>query len=188
MSFFDEIKTKLAEFKAQREKDASIQSLERYGSIQGGNLQKIADYSLDSERIVIFDKAKNGKLQHIAEYLINSVVNFKVLNSEQEDKGSVGMYYKHDLEIKLATGETFELCHIYFIKETDNQFTKISQMKKLSHMRDTILAFSTVMYDNATKNWANSIYEQDGLLPIFDENGEFSTDNIEANIETLRTR
>ncbi len=188
MSFFDEIKKKLAEAKAQKEKDASIQSLERYGSIQGGSLQEMVDYSLDNERIIVFNKAKNGKLQFIEEYPIDNVVDFKLINSEQEDNGIVGVYNKHDLEIALITGEKFELCHIYFIKETDNQFTKISQMKKIANIRDTILAFASVISDEATKKWANSVYEQDGLLPIFDENGEISTSNIEANIERIKTR
>lgn len=188
MSFFDEIKKKLAEAKAQKEKNVSIQSLERFGSIEGTGLQETVDYSLDNEYIIIFNKTKNGKLQFIKEYPIDNVVDFKLINSEQEDNGSIGMYNKHDLEIALITGEKFKLCHIYFIKETDNQFTKISQMKKIANIRDAILAFASATSDEATKNWANSIYEQDGLLQVFDENGEISISNIEANIETIKSR
>ena len=195
MGFLDKLKSmaknaseRISASKEQNAKATSVQALVAYGSINGGNLQETASYSLTENCIVIFGKDKNGKSKFLAEYLIENVVDFKLLNSEQEDSGSVGIYNKHDFELTLNTGEKFEICHIYFIKETDNEFTKISQMKKIINMRDVILAFVAVISDKTTKEWVNSFYTADNLLPIFDNNGEISTNNISSNTETIRNR
>lgn len=193
MAFLDKLKDvakvatdKIATLQEEREKNAEVQSLERFGSIEGDTISGNADYCMDNKnnRIVVWSGYSK---KYVCEYKYSDITEFKLQEySNSNIPGSRLDFYT--FQITLASGEKLSLKKTrYVYEEKDNIKTAIEREDK-SQLRIIILAFVLVIKDKATKKWINEFFESDDLLPLFDESGKFSTDNVLENTNAIRNR
>lgn len=190
MGFLDKLKDvaktatdKVASLQAEKERKTAIQALEKYGSIEGANIPDNAGYFLDDEndRIVVCTSDKS----YVCEYNYDNVVDFKFMESTQ-NRYDWWTTTWCDMKLTTLSGEELLLSQSFMIYDEKDEPKARLELKDRIKLRFLILTFALAMKDEQTKEWANSIYQEDGLLPIFDENGEFSSSNVEKNIETVK--
>lgn len=193
MAFLDKLKNvaniatdKIATLQEEREKNTYIQSLEDFGSVQGDNVPSGSKYFMDNKnnRIIIavgYDK------KYFCEYSYSDVSDFKLFKYSNSDiPGSRLDFYT--FQITLNSGEKLNLEKTRYVYEEKDAIKTAIEQEDKSKIRIIILAFALVIKDKKTKKWINEFFEADNLLQIFDENGEFSANNVLENTNIIRSR
>lgn len=195
MGFLDKLKSfagnaaeGIQKMKEEKEKEAAFQALETYGSIKGPNIPEKAEYCLDekNKRIVVRTGIINNKHNYICEYSYDDVAELRFIEYGNVET-SIFKSKHHDLKIILNSGEELDINKIVRVYNEDKrtQYNVESEKRDTFHVFDIALTFMLKIQDNATKAWVNDLYIADGKEPVFDENGEFSVENMNANTDSL---
>lgn len=195
MGFLDKLKSfagtaaeEIQKMKEEKEKEAELQALEGYGSIKGPNIPEKAEYCLDekNERIVVRTGIINNKHNYICEYGYDDVAEMKLVECTEAEMPSWKSKH-HNLKLILNSGEELDINKIVSVYNEDrrNQYNVEREKRDTFHVFNIALTFMLKIQDDATKTWVNDLYIADGKAPVFDENGEFSVENMNANTDSL---
>lgn len=195
MGFLDKLKSfagtaaeEIQKMKEEKEKEAALQALEGYGSIEGPNIPEKAEYCLDekNERIVVRTGIINNKHNYICEYSYDDVAELKFIHYGEVELSSYKSKH-HNLKLILNSGEELDINKIVRVYNEDErtEYYLEKEKKDLFHIFNIALTFMLKIQDDATKTWVNDLYIADGKAPVFDENGEFSVENMNANTDSL---
>ena len=180
MGFFEAL---LAGLKEKKELKDAVSSLKRYGSIEGNGIPAKANFYLDDDKDRLIIEADNKRFLRAICY--DDISEFKMTENGVQDCNSFAFSYCY-ADITTTNGEKFTAYQSFSIYKDPDRAQQIRELEGRQKMRFAILTFALKIKDEQTKKWANSIYEDEGLLPIFDEKGEFSFENETQNIELIK--
>ncbi|MBQ7106011.1 MAG: hypothetical protein IJN93_00635 [Clostridia bacterium] len=188
MGFLDSLKSaakstvfQALNIEAEEEKVSKPTSNETYGVVSGSNIPENAMYSLDKDnnRIIIREFKTN---KSIFEYSFDDVKKFELSEISEKDL-PFGKAKFHHFTLTFNNAEEIKIAQTL----TDyNQKTEsnIKREKEESYKFFNIIhSFILNTKDAKTKNWLNTVFEDAGELPVFDEAGGYLADNIVANYD-----
>ncbi len=200
MGFLDKIKDaaknaaeQLEKKNAEAEQRKALAALKYYGSVSGPDVPEKAEYCLDSENKRLVIRFKEGEVVQsyslVREFSYDDVVDFKLEEEKQSDYDSFSSMLRYFI-ITLNTGEKFKICHIVstYADQDENEFSAQRHKRNVDALFDILLSFMIAIEDAKTKALVNALYQSENLLPVYDETGEFSAENMNANTDSLLNR
>ena len=188
MGFLDSLKSaakstvfKALNIEAEEKKVAKPTANETYGVVKGNNIPENAMYSLDKDnnRIIIREFKTN---KSIFEYSFDDVKKFELSEISEKDL-PFGKAKFHYFTLTFNNAEEIKIAQTLTDYNQKTEFNIKREKEESYKFFDVIHSFILNAKDAKTKKWLNTIFEDAGELPVFDEAGGYLADNIVANYD-----
>lgn len=188
MGFLDSLKSaaKNTVFQAlnidvEEEKVSKATANTTYGVVIGKNIPENAMYSLDKDnnRIIVRESKTN---KSICEYDFDDVKKFELSEISEKDL-PFGKAKFHYFTLTFNSGDELKIEKTLTDYNQKTEFNIKREKEESYKFFDIIHSFILNANGAKTKKWLNTIFEDVGELPVFDEAGGYLADNIMANYD-----
>ncbi len=140
----------------------------------------------EKERVLIIAE-KNGGRELLAEHSMEDVAEFKHNNVRISDYDAFANHMHYN-NVVLKSGDVFEVSDMITINKEKTEVALRLEAKRKNEIFNLINFFMLHIKDDSTKEYVNNFYKEDGLMPIFDGNGEVSVESMQENVRIIKSR